>query len=97
MATMLCDVCPWHGYNVPRLCMYDNMYAVVQVCAVVILIHLFIQGVSIPASAHLYPFQVGNSTFLAAAGVLQGQPATEQSLLFESVAIDPQNTDYYDR
>ena len=61
------------------------------------MLSFYIQGVSISASAHLYPFQVGNSTYLAAAGVLQGQPVTETSLVFEAVAVDPQDTDYYDR
>ena len=50
-----------------------------------------------PTSSHLYPFQVGNSTYLAAAGILQGQPPTETSVIYEAVTIDPQNTDYYNR
>ena len=55
------------------------------------------QGVVVPASSHLYPFQVGNSTYLAAAGILQGQPPTETSVIYETVTVDPQRTDYYNR
>ena len=56
------------------------------------------QGVVVPNSSHLYPFQVGNSTYLAAAGILsQTQPPTETSIIYQTVAIDPQMTDYYNR
>ena len=56
------------------------------------------QGVVVPNSSHLYPFQVGNSTYLAAAGILsQTQPPTEASIIYQTVAIDPQMTDYYNR
>ena len=57
----------------------------------------FTQGVSLPSSSHLYPFQVGNSTYLAAAGVVQDQSLTETAIIFKAVTIDPQNTDYYNR
>ncbi len=59
---------------------------------------MWMQGVVVPTSSHLYPFQVGNSTtYLAAAGILQGQPPTETSVIYETVTVDPQMTDYYNR
>ena len=56
-----------------------------------------LQDVSVPTSSHLYLYKVENSTFMAAAGILQGQPVTETSIIYGIESINPQNTDYFER